>query len=256
MTNLNAVKNQFCLTSDIAAAKCTVCPARRKSVCSFFDQDRIDEVRQSATTRLFHKGTTFYEEGDDLDKIYVLINGMVRLLRLTSDGDRSIVGFVGPGDYFGGLGRTEVAGFTAEAATDTVACWFEKKSFMEKVRLDGRAAFELLMRASDEIEAQKEHALILGAYDAQSRLAVFLLQLMRRWRPKVSPVEEVRIPMSRGDIADYLGLTNETISRAFSALKSEGVIELPSKSLAVVLDRKRLLEIASVECKPEPARGS
>jgi CRP/FNR family transcriptional regulator len=255
MTSLNAVKNEFCLTSDISSAKCTVCPSRRQSICSFFEEDRFEEVRQSAVTRLFHKGTTFYEEGEELEKVFVLISGLVRLLRLTPEGDRSIVGFVGPGDYFGGLGRTEVAGFTAEAATDTVACWFEKKSFMDKVRQDGKAAFELLMRANDEIEAQKEHALILGSYDAQSRLAIFLLQLMRRWRPKVSPAEEVRIPMSRRDIADYLGLTTETISRAFSTLKSASVIDLPRKNLAIVRDRARLLEIAAVECVPQTPRG-
>jgi CRP/FNR family transcriptional regulator, nitrogen fixation regulation protein len=184
----------------------------------------------------FAEGTSLYEEGDEATGYYRLVSGVVRTCRFAQDGRRHIDAFYMPGDVFG-FELTREHGFTAEAVTDCVVIPCRRRGAEEPVH-DGAAAQQLYGYAMQQLARAQAHAQLLGRYGAAQRLAGFLLELSAGKNPPV-----VELPMSRQDIADYLGLTIETVSRALAQLQKDGVVKLLAARRIEVKNRAALAEI-------------
>jgi len=190
----------------------------------------------------FSEGKSLYEEGDDAACFYRLVSGVVRTCRFSQDGRRHIDAFYMPGDVFG-FELTREHGFTAEAVTDCVVIPCRRRGAEELAAQngtaqDGAAARQLYGYAMQQLARAQAHAQLLGRYGAAQRLAGFLLELSAGKNPPI-----VELPMSRQDIADYLGLTIETVSRALAQLQKDGVIKLLAARLVEVKNRAALAEI-------------
>jgi len=185
----------------------------------------------------YQRGTEVFGEAEPAEYVYQLRAGAVRTYKLLSDGRRQIGGFHLPGDIFG-LENGDVHRFTADAIIDTTV-WLARRENMFGGLTEVAATLKLVNRS---LEHAENHLLLLGRQTALERTAAFLLEMDRRLQQPALMI----LPMSRRDIADYLGLTLETVSRALSTLRDRGILSLEGKMQRKIAlhDRPKLAGIA------------
>lgn len=198
------------------------------------------------TVSRFSRNNTIFSEGDDADYSYRVVKGAVRLSKMMSDGRRQIAEFALPGDFFG-INWLEDHALTAEALTDVTLICFGRSRLerLEEENRDVRA--ELFSTLRHDLWAAQNHLVILGRQSADERVASFLVQLIER--NKQADKRSIDIPMTRQDIADYLGLTIETVCRTLTKLKQRGLIEIPNRHEIVILNTAALRRAAEPEEK-------
>jgi CRP/FNR family nitrogen fixation transcriptional regulator len=179
-------------------------------------------------TMRFDANEEIFGEEEPADFVYKVVSGAVRTTRLLSDGRRQIGAFYLPGDVFG-LEAGETHRFSAEAIAASDVALIRRTALDRVVERDGAAARQLWCLTSHELEDLQDHMLLLGRKNAAERVGSFLLKLARR-----GPSAIIELPMSRGDIADHLGLTLETVSRTFSQFARDNAINLPTARHVVV----------------------
>jgi CRP-like cAMP-binding protein len=192
--------------------------------------------RFAAVTSSKRDGTVF-TEGDSARYFFRVISGAVRSCQLLADGRRHISEFFLPGDFIA-LDTDGVYRFTAEAITETTLRRYPRSVIDQS--LAPRFHRQLLALLSRQLVAAQQQMLLLGRKTATERVASFLLTMAARSKD----AEHMSLPMTRNDIADHLGLTTETVSRAFSQLKMQGVIGLDGAANVVVQDGEALEELA------------
>jgi CRP/FNR family transcriptional regulator, nitrogen fixation regulation protein len=182
----------------------------------------------------FARNAEIYGEGEPADYLYKLISGTVRTYKVLSDGRRQIGAFYMPGDVFG-LETSDEHTFSAEAIADAKVLVIKRSALVALAQHDGEVARQLWALTGRELSRVQDHILLL-IKTAQERVAGFLLEMADR----VSNGNSVELPMSRQDIADYLGLTIETVSRTLTTLENAATIELPSSRRIVLRNRSAL----------------
>jgi CRP/FNR family transcriptional regulator len=186
-------------------------------------------------------GEVLFAEGDEADSIYEVVRGTVRLYKLLPDGRRLITGFLSAGHLLG-LAPDGICVYTAEAITEVTLCRYKRAAFERLVDEVPGLAKRLLAVTSDELRAAQDRMLLLGRKSATEKVASFLLLMADQGDGQ--DAGEVAIPMTRSDIADYLGLTIETVSRTLSKLKQQGMIALPTATRIEIRDRDDLEAVA------------
>ena len=188
----------------------------------------------------YKKGTEIYGEKEPADYVYQVKTGSVRSYKLLSDGRRQIGAFHLVGDIFG-LENCSEHRFTAEAIVDTTVLLVKRHSLELVAESDARVARNLLSMTTNNLQHAEDHMLLLGRKTALERVAAFLIEMDRR----LTATAVIALPMSRRDIADYLGLTLETVSRALSRLHELGILGfIGSNQRRIVLrDRHRLASL-------------
>jgi CRP/FNR family transcriptional regulator len=188
-------------------------------------------------------GETLFREGETADGVYEVISGMLRICKLLPDGRRQITGFV-PAERLIGISLGGTYSYTAETITEVVICCY-RRSALDRLMLERpKLTRHLLAAAAQELHVAHEQMLMLGCKDALEKVASFLL-LMAGQQGGGIDATEVHLPMDRHDIADYVGLTVETVSRTFTRLKRSKVIALRTANCVEICDWDRLDEMAS-----------
>jgi len=186
---------------------------------------------------------TVFHEGEAADSIFSLTSGTVKLSKLLGDGRRQIVDFVFPGDFFG-FASDGAYPYTAEAITPVGLCRFPTVR-LTQLRAEAPDLERLLFeRLVADLALAQEQMLLLGRMTAREKIAHFLLTLSRRATRRNDPASPVALPMSRQDLADYLGLTIETVSRTFTQLKRDGLIALVRPELVDLSEPDALRRVA------------
>jgi CRP/FNR family transcriptional regulator, nitrogen fixation regulation protein len=185
----------------------------------------------------YKRGTEIYGESEPADYVYQVAEGAVRSHKLLSDGRRQIGAFHLAGDIFG-LENGAIHRFTAEAIVDTTVRLMKRRSLEYVAGSDVVVALDLLKMTTSNLQHAEEHMLLLGRKTSLERVAAFLVEMDRR----LTAAGVMALPMSRRDIADYLGLTLETVSRALSRLHRKGILGFLGQSQReiVLLDRTQL----------------
>jgi CRP/FNR family nitrogen fixation transcriptional regulator len=191
---------------------------------------------------LFNRNCTIFNEGDDATHAYKVVSGGVRLCKVLPDGRRQIAEFALPGDYFG-IDWLERHALTAEALVDTTTICYGRNRLERLGEEDREVRAELFSTLRHDLWAAQNHLVILGRQSARERVASFLLQLHER--RKSGGRNRLDLPMTRQDIADYLGLTIETVCRVLTALKREGIIAIPDRH---ALDIRSLDALDNASC--------
>lgn len=222
---------------------CAHCDARPHSVCNAIPDQSMARLAAAAVTGHAAPGSCFIEEGEPANAFFNITGGSAKLFKLLPDGRRQITGFVGVG-HFLGLAVSDTYAFSAEAIEPVRYCRFSRPRL--RTLLDDFPAMEqrLLQVASNELVAAQEQMLLLGRKTARERLASFLMAQSRQGVMCHQSRGRFALPMTRGDIADYLGLTIETVSRTLTKLRGEGMIEIPSSTEIVIRDRDGLESLA------------
>jgi CRP/FNR family transcriptional regulator len=222
---------------------CGSCEARHLSVCNAIPDLALGRLAALAVVVEASPGRSFIREGEPADHFFNVTAGTAKLFKLLPDGRRQITGFAGAG-HFLGLAVSDTYAFSAEAIDAVRYCRFSRRRLREL--LDDFPLMEqrLLEVASDELVAAQEQMLLLGRKTARERLASFLLLLSRQGRPCGHPRRQLTLTMTRGDIADYLGLTIETISRTLTRLRAQGMIEVVTLNELLILNHHALERLA------------
>lgn len=183
----------------------------------------------------FARDEEIFGEGETAAYVYQVVSGAVRTHRILRDGRRQIDEFHLAGDYFG-LEMGETHRVTAEAMTDASIRLIRRGALSDLAAQRGDAAQAILRLTAAGLRRCQDHVLMLGRRSACERVAGLLLDIAERTHADA----ELDVPMSRQDMADYLGLTIETISRTLTSLQDEGLIALPSVRHVVLKDRRAL----------------
>jgi len=220
-----------------------MCGVRATSVCNAIDDAHLARLAAVAVTIDADPGKAFIEEGEPADNFFNITPGTAKLFKLLPDGRRQIIGFAGAG-HFLGLAVSDTSAFSAEAIDKVRYCRFPRRRL--RTLLDDFPALEtrLLELATNELVAAQEQMLLLGRKTALERLASFLVAQSRLGGPCGPRRTRITVPMTRSDIADYLGLTIETVSRTMTKLRTDKLIELPGPHDVVLRDLTNLERLA------------
>jgi CRP/FNR family transcriptional regulator, nitrogen fixation regulation protein len=188
----------------------------------------------------YNRGAEIFGEAEPAEYVYQVIEGAVRSYKLLSDGRRQINAFHLVGDIFG-LENDGTHRFTAEAIVETIVRLVKCVSLTHVAEQDATVARDLLNMTASNLRHAEDHMLLLGRKTSLERVAAFLLEMDRR----LTAAGVMALPMCRRDIADYLGLTLETVSRALSVLHEKRVLGFlgQTQRQIVLLDRPKLAEL-------------
>jgi CRP/FNR family transcriptional regulator len=227
--------------------QCGDCPIRHRAVCARCETDELARLEQIKYYRSFQAGQTIIWSGDRMEFVGSVVTGIATLTQTMEDGRRQMVGLLLPSDFVGRPGRPTAA-YDVTATTDLVMCCFRKKPFEEMMAATPHIAQRLLEMTLDELDAAREWMLLLGRKTAREKIASLISIIARRDAAlhlrRITGVLAVDLPLTREEMADYLGLTLETVSRQISALKKDGVISLTGNRHVSIPDLDRLLEEA------------
>jgi len=183
----------------------------------------------------FAKDEEIFAEGERAAFVYKVLSGVVRTSKLLSDGRRQIDAFHLAGDIFGIEAGDEYR-FCAEAVGDCTVVAYRRTHLASLTGNDTQLAQDMTMGMMRSLVRAQNHMLLLGRKSALEKIATFLLEMAER----TADDDALDLPMSRTDIADHLGLTIETVSRSFTQLEKQGIIELPSARHVVLSNRAAL----------------
>lgn len=186
-------------------------------------------------------GSTIFLEGDPADVLYHVVSGVVRCCQITPDGRRQISRFLTEGDEMA-LTAFDAYGYTAEAVSDVELIRCTRGAFNKAMQEDAElrdSVFDLMATALNTTRSQM---VLLGKLSASERAATFLLEMADRFQDRDGGIQ---LSMTRQDIADYLGMTLETVSRMFNKFKKEGIISMPTPDHIQVSDLDELELLAA-----------
>ncbi len=200
--------------------------------------DPFAALERIGVRRSFTRDQEINAEGDSSDSWYKVVSGTVRVSKLLADGRRHIAEFCFAGDCFG-LDTASQRGFSAEAVGDVVVTRYSRRATERLISENAQLARCLYDMTLRDLAHAQTHMMMLGRMTAPERVASFLLELSERREARSA----VDVPMSRTDIADYLGLTIETVCRVMSAFKRDGTIGIPTPHRIELRDRAALATI-------------
>ncbi|WP_299554552.1 helix-turn-helix domain-containing protein [uncultured Tateyamaria sp.] len=206
------------------------------------DLHSAQSVARNALPARLKAGKHLYHEGDEVEYVYQVVGGVVRLTRMLENGRRQVIAFGYPGDIIGfpadGCHHAD-----CEALVDTTIRAY-RRAALDHGDGDPDLHMALLQAALQEISAMQDHVMMLGQKSAAERVASFLNVITSRHGENQGVHRRIALPMCRNDIADFLGLTTETVSRSFTALRKAGVIALDGAQTITVLRSDALLELS------------
>src|SRR5262249_10677479 len=215
---------------------CLDCAVRGRTLCRALALERLLQLNPNSSRRRYPPGRLIAAADPVEDWFAIVPSGVVKLTQSLSDGRQQIVGLLFPSDFLGQPFK-RASPCAAETATAVELCCFERKAFMRLLQEEADFTRLLLERTLEEVDIGRDWMLLLGRKSAEERVATLLLLMLRRMPGHDHGSElsqrQFELPLSRGEMADYLGLRIETVSRQLKRLKSAGVIETRGRTLVV-----------------------
>jgi len=226
---------------------CDRCGSRIAGLCQPLDAEALDEISSESQQLTMPAHTMVFREGDPAGKIFTLIDGFAKLTRLLPDGKQQVVGFRFAGDV---IGYTTLARypFDAELLTDSRICRLERGQLDLLLRRFPKLERRMLDLCVQELTATQEQLVTVGRRSAEARGAALLLSLVEASHKRNEGRAVLEMPMTRADIADFLGLTLETVSRGLTAFRKRGWIREPIHHRVELLDMAALSALAEGTC--------
>ncbi|MEO1090893.1 MAG: helix-turn-helix domain-containing protein [Pseudomonadota bacterium] len=221
------------------ASRCAVCGVREAAFCAVLSTSELQQLHAMSSQKLFEPGELIVEEDAAVRQVANVLGGTIKLFKLLPDGRQQITGFLFAGDFLGPMLSGEYATF-AEAVTQVELCLFDQDRLRERMDAWPHLERRLFEDATATLDRALDWMLLLGRKTATERVASFFLMLTDRVGEASSNRVMVEVPMSRADIADYLGLTMETVSRQISQLKRQAILTSHGAHGVEVIDLRGL----------------
>jgi CRP-like cAMP-binding protein len=202
-------------------------------------RDELGALDRLGTVASLRREQPLFHEADPAEFYFKVVTGAIRSCKLLADGRRHVGEFFMPGDFIGLDAETNYM-FTAEAVTDATVVRYSRRRVDALAWQEPGIGRSLLKIACHRLSSAQQQMVLLSRKTAEERIASFILGLADR----NGATDRISLPMTRTDIGDHLGLTMETVSRALTQLKKDGVIELTSSHELVILDRDMLADLA------------
>jgi CRP/FNR family transcriptional regulator len=220
-------------------SRCAVCEVRSLSICGALDQAELLQFERIGRSIHLAPNEALFTAGQSASSVYSLSAGIGRLYKLLPDGRRQILGFALPGDFIG-AGSSERYNFSVDSIEAISACRISREAFDRFSAGNPQLLLRINQFSTRELMLAQEQMLLLGRRTAEEKVASFLIG----WRDRLTRIGEhrqtIRLPMSRQDIADFLGLTIETVSRTLTRFERE-------KMLVIVAGGIRLVDVNRAE---------
>jgi CRP/FNR family transcriptional regulator len=235
------IRNAFELVS---SAPCETCPILQDSLCLPLPAKQRNILRTMASGCLVPQGQVIFKEGDEVTSFASILTGVVKLFKAAPGGEQ-VVAFRYPPEL---LGYTfdNVHIYSAVAATEVELCIYPQAPFRAILDKSRQLSRRILEVKSNELESAREWMVTLGRKSAYQRVAALLAIFAQRARPEEGAARQFLLPVRRADLADYLGLTLETVCRNITILRQKSLIELRSAREVVVPDIDSLLAEADM----------
>ena len=224
--------------------RCNDCRIRSYSFCRCLLEGQLKEFSKISCERTFKDKQNIFLQQDEATSLYNITEGNVKIYQLLDDGRIQIIGFLYPGDFFGSY-KNGKYNYSADSIGDVRTCVFEQKKLDDYLERNVTLAKELLNQTSHELTLAQDRMSVLGKLDAIERLSKFILNISLQRKRIGWQNNPISIPMTRQDIADYLGLTIETVSREISKLKSTNIIKVISSKQIFINDMAKLTNLSS-----------
>lgn len=240
-------KETSCHTREIPCSECTI-----GSICFPFVLAGSDIVHLNNLATLlptFKEGKMIIRAGDPASSIYVVRSGSVKSFCISEDGEEQIMAFHFPGEVVGleSANQPHYMNYVTTLETTSV-CSLSMKQLEQLARNIPALQAQLIKLMSRELLQEQELIMLLNRKDTQSRLASFIVNLAARYRKRGLSSTRFHLPMSRAEIANYLGMAGETVSRIMSSFREKGIVQVQRNELQV-LNIEALTEIAGTKCK-------
>ena len=221
---------------------CVACEARHRGVCGALDAAQLVALAKTSTKKRLETGAELVGDAEAIEGYANILSGVVKLIKGLPDGREQIVGLQFAPDFLGRPFQTESA-VSAQAATNVVLCSFPKRAVEALIKQSPQLEHSLLKQALRELDEAREWMLTLGRKNALEKVASYLLLIASYIDPAAQPQSQTiafDLPMSRLEIADFLGLTIETVSRQLTKLRIDGIIQVRQTRHIVVDNPSRL----------------
>jgi CRP/FNR family transcriptional regulator len=232
------------LRSAVETHDCSTCPVRERAVCARCDDVELARLNKIKFYKTYSAGQSIALRGDALDVVASVVTGTATLERVIEDGRTQMVGLLLPSDFIGRPGR-ETLQYDVTAVSDVTLCCFMRKPFETLLLEVPHVQERLLQMALDELDAARDWMLLLGRKTAREKIASLLMLIAKRTinidGEAMGDTPCIELPISRETMSNFLGLTIETVSRQFTGLRKDGVIELDGNRLVRIPDLERLL---------------
>jgi CRP/FNR family transcriptional regulator len=227
---------------------CADCAVRDSALCAALDDRELEQLNRIGRRVRLARGETLQFAGDDSLVFANVVDGVLKLSTSTADGREQIVGLLYPADFLGRLFAVRVD-YDCTALTDADLCIFPRNGFERALSDFPKLERSLLERTMVELDRTREWMLLLGRKSAEEKVASFLVNITERLKPegcagREDGAQTYVLPLTRGQIADVLGLTIETVSRQLTRLKTAGIIALPSTREVTILKPRQLEAMA------------
>ncbi len=222
---------------------CNTCEVRDFAACAPLTPDEQKRLTSIMTTIEVAPHEAIFDEADAADNVFNVTAGAVKIYKLLPDGRRQITGFLMPGDFLG-LTHKDAYAYSAEALAATKLCRFPRRKLEGLLDEMPRLEQRLLGMASHELAAAQGQMMLLGRKSARERVISFLLMMSAAAVRRGKPADPVVLPLTPSDLADSLGPTSETVSRTFTQLRTQKLIELIDEKQVRLLRPEALREIA------------
>jgi CRP/FNR family transcriptional regulator, anaerobic regulatory protein len=223
----------LCQTVDSCSHICSKCQVRAVAICGALEIDELGELEQMLTSTLLPPKGTLFAEGDAAGHVFSVTSGCVRLSKDLADGRRQVVGFALPGDFLN-LSLEKKFSFSADSIESTSLCRFPTGQFQRFLDRKPHVVRKLYDLAAHELTIAQEQMVLLGRRRADEKVACFLLNWRERLGRLTGADQTLHLPMTRQDMADYLGLTIETVSRTISTLVRRKVIMIVPEGVRIL----------------------
>lgn len=230
---------------DAKPISCLHCPAKAFNVCKPLEYERQKELFETGIEQTWKRRQFLFRMGDPAGPIFKITSGVVAVSSSLPVGRRQISLFLLPGDICGYLETNGNYAFDGEAITDVMTCSFNRQQFHAFVASNRDVDSEVKAALEERLQQLGQQQAVLGQLTSTAKVASFLLSLTKEYSAHRIQTRPLSLPMSRADIADYLGLRIETVSRAFAKLKNRKVLELDNEEV-VIHDLKRLSDLAGL----------
>lgn len=219
--------------------------AKKVSLFSSLSDKDLNKVVSLVTQRSFHKGDTIFSEGEIFDKLFIINSGSMKVYKYTKDGKEQILYILKEGEFLGDLNllKKDTFSFSATALENTNICIIHKDDFDTLMNSNPNISIKVLEYAHDRITSLENLVQTLTTKDVEVRLATLLLNLSKTFGIKTTKGIEITLSLTREDMANFIGVTRETISRKLSHFQNENIIEIFDNKLILIKDMNALKEL-------------
>ena len=225
--------------------RCSLCKIKSYSFCRCLNDDDLEIFSKVSFEKKFTDKENIFLQNDPSTHLYNITEGNVKIYQLLDDGRIQIIGFLYPGDFFGTY-KNNKYNYSAEAIGNLRVCVFDQRVLDKYMDQNPILAKELLNQTSYELTLAQDRMTVMGRLNAIEKIAIFFINISNQRKRIGWQSNPISLSMARQDIADYLGLTIETVSREISKLKTSNIIKIISSKQLFINDIEKLKQISKL----------